>query len=121
MFSQVDGIIISLISTYKSLPEQVIEDVVNDAMYLYIRLRRCSEDTTFTNGELNWIKRASKEFLDRQQLEIPLGVSEYSESVYKLKFDSTSISADLRNEVTPLAKVYKFNSSTNQDEVEEVE
>lgn len=99
---------LSKLPKYSQFSKEVIEDVLQDAIYLYLRLRRNEEQTEFNASELNWIKRAAKEFLDK--IEIPSGVIHYSESVYSLTFDSSSLSKGLLDEVTPLVKFYSLSS-----------
>ena len=107
------------IPKYEDVDTESLTDIVTDSMYLYLRLRR-SNQTTFTGSELNWIKRASKEFLDKTLQGIPQGVTSYSESVFSLTFDSSTLSQSLLDEVVPLALVINIpNTNDAEDSVEE--
>ena len=93
---------------YEEISDDELKEVIEDASYLYCRLRNrnipeSSEEFTF--NELNWIKRASVEFLEKFISGIPHGVTKYSENGYSVEFDNSVISKELINEVVPLVGV----------------
>lgn len=95
-------------SKYEGINDDELKDVIEDASYLYCRLRNIEvpeDSNSFTSSELNWIKRASTEVLDKFIEGIPQGVTKYSENGYSVEFDSSIISKGLMNEIVPFVGV----------------